>query len=202
MARRSPRDRPPQDARNVDPLRELVGRVVARHGHDFEFWFPASFDWLAACADVVHVVQRAANLSRPIGDESARALTAAADEYFRLGYLGGLFTLAADDPHDADPEGLVASLVEPLDDEAEEAFGELVARHLDEIEVRLGGDSTPLPAASEWIVEIAERAWALLASWFETTEAHQRTRFRPYLLAYTRLGAALSALRWALADRR
>lgn len=183
----------------TDSLRELVGRVVNQHGPDFEHWFPSSFDWMAACSDAAGMAERAGG--GRLSDEAVAALAAAAGEHFRLGYLAGLLTLAAIDPYDGDPEGLVAELVEPLEDDDEERFGALATDHLDAIEARLGGDPTKHPPGTERLVTLAERAWTPLSTWFESTPKGKRTKWRPFLLAFARLGAGLSALRWHLAGR-
>jgi hypothetical protein len=184
-----------------EPLKQLVGRVIERHGADFDHWFPASFDWRGACSDAAGMAERAGS-KRPLSDEGRAALAAAAGEHFRLGYLAGLLVLAAHDPHDPDPEGLVAQLVEPLDDEEEELFGALVVDHMDAIEARLAGGEQAHPPGTERIVRYAERAWAPLATWFAASPRNQRTPWRPFLLAFGRLGAGLAALRWALDGRR
>lgn len=181
----------------ADGLRLLVSRALERHGESFDRWFPSTFDWQAVTADAPSIARgNGARIDDDTGSHTgASALARAAGEYFRLGYIGGLAILAAHDPESPDVEGTLDALADELDDEGEEEFAALVTDHLDAIEARLAGAEPALAAGTEALANVAALAWEPLAAWFEESPPGTRTRWRPHLIGYARLGAALAALR-------
>ena len=180
---------------------------MAEHGPSFERWFPSTFDWRAICGDAPQMAIQA-QLFDPDADEaSRRAVSEAAGEYLRLGYLGGLASLAVRIEDAPDPEGQVSTWVEELEDDAEARFADLAANTLDALEAWLAqADDAPAqptsapPGAAEahprWL--LAQAAWAPLATWLADSAPQTRTRLRPVLVGFARLGAALASVRVAL----
>ncbi len=113
-------------------LRHFLEHALEAHAPGVSDALPACYDWQRLCRDVPAMVERVSKGRFEAADRAdAKHVQALADIVFRTAYVVAIAVLCAADEDTPDPEGTLADLGQPPDEEVECRFDRLVAVDLD-----------------------------------------------------------------------